>query len=123
MKDYQYFSAEELKCKCGECDGGEMNDAFMKKVERMRCKLGFSFVVTSGYRCPAYNASVSSTGLDGPHTTGRAIDIKAGSREKFLIKREAMLQGIIRFGVGKNFIHFDDLMPSDGFDPNVIWTY
>jgi class I fructose-bisphosphate aldolase len=32
MKDYQYFKAIELICKCGKCDGGNMDDNFMSKI-------------------------------------------------------------------------------------------
>ena len=32
--------------------------------------------ITSAYRCPSHNDSVSSTGMAGPHTTGLAVDIR-----------------------------------------------
>lgn len=100
-----------------------MNDAFMQKVVAIRRKLGFSFVPTSAFRCPAHNSRVSSTGPNGPHTTGRSIDIRVNSRQRALILKEAAAAGMTRFGIGRDFIHIDDLTAADGFDEDVIWHY
>lgn len=120
MKDYDHFPAHELICKCGNCDGGEMDDAFMADLISVREEIDVPFIVNSAYRCPEYNASVSSTGLDGPHTTGKAIDIRAGSRLKFQIMDAFMKRGYSRIGIAKTFIHID----GDGTKPpQVIWQY
>jgi len=96
----------------------------MVKVNQMRAAVGEPFIVNSAYRCPEHNNNVSSTGLNGPHTTGRAIDIRAGSRLKSKILMAAIQQGITRFGIAKTFIHIDDLNEAaGGFDSHVIWTY
>ena len=121
---WDYFSYETdsmLACSC--CEKRGMNDNFMRTLDRIREKAGVPFVVTSGYRCDLHNNSVSSTGFDGPHTTGRAVDIQANSREKALIMKAAMGEGFARFGVGKSFIHLDNLTEPDGFSENVIWAY
>ena len=121
ISQYEFFTEQELTCKC--CGENHMDELFMRKVVRIRAKLGFPFSVNSAYRCPEHNNNVSSTGLDGPHTTGRALDIKANSRQKALIMRAAAEEGMTRFGIAKSFVHFDDLTGGDGFDESVIWTY
>lgn len=119
---YSYFTDAELRCQCG-CDG-VMDEAFMKKVNHIRAEIGQPFVVNSAYRCGEHNNKVSSTGFNGPHTTGRAIDIRADSRLKSLILKSAANQGMTRFGIAKTFIHIDDLNEAaGGFSSHVIWTY
>lgn len=118
---WQYFSTEELQCQCG-CGQMKMDPGFMDKLVSLRRALG-PLSLTSAYRCPSHNAKVSSTGLSGPHTTGRAVDIRANSRMKYKILAEARKMGFTRFGVAKGFIHIDDLTEADGFDEDVIWTY
>ena len=123
MKSYRYFSAVELRCRCGKCDGGEMGDAFMGKVIAIREVVG-PLIVVSGFRCPAHNSNEASTGLEGPHTTGRALDLKAASSSaRFAIMREAMNQGMTRFGVNRTSLHIDDLGEAEGFAEDVLWHY
>lgn len=118
----KYFTEDELKCKCG-CNQNLITPSFLDKLDRIREECGFPFRVTSAYRCPPHNNNISSTGLTGPHTTGRAIDIATNSRQKFKIMEAARREGITRFGIAKGFIHIDDLTTQDGFDEEVIWTY
>ena len=119
---YKYFTEDELRCKCG-CGKADMDPEFMKTLETIREYVGRQFIVNSAYRCPEYNAQVSSTGLGGPHTTGRAIDIKADSRLKYEIAMAASKEGMTRLGIGKTFIHIDNLTEEDLFSEQVVWTY
>lgn len=118
---WEFFSEKELQCQCG-CGKALMDDKFMKKLISLRKAIG-PLSPTSAYRCPAHNAKVSSTGLTGPHTTGRAVDIRANSRQKYKIMEECRKLGITRFGIAKTFIHIDDLTQAQGFDEDVIWAY
>jgi zinc D-Ala-D-Ala carboxypeptidase len=121
---YEHFSDWELRCRCG-CGKGvnQMDETFMKKMVKMRKDLGIPMAVTSAYRCPTYNNQVSSTGYSGPHTTGRAIDFKVNTsrdRHRFL---QYLYRNFDRIGLGKTFLHVDDLKNSDGFDERVTWNY
>ena len=118
---YKYFTEKELACKC--CGENKMDPSFMGTLEDIREDTGFPFIVTSAYRCPEYNEKVSSTGPAGPHTTGRAIDISANSLQKYMITEAALVYNIARIGIGKTFIHLDNLTELDGFPENRIWTY
>lgn len=126
-KMYKYFKDTELKCKCGTCGstGGEMDLEFMRKLDSIREKCGFPLVVTSAYRCPKHNELTSSTGLSGPHTTGRAIDIAVDRGKAYTFLFWSLTMGMKGVGLsqkGENrFIHVDDL---DDRQPRpTIWTY
>ena len=96
----------------------------MVKINAMRRELGFPFIVTSAYRCPEYNAQISSTGGDGPHTTGRAIDIAVSRKKAYKLLESAFDHGMTGIGVSQKgqvrFIHLDDLY--NEYRPNV-WSY
>lgn len=128
--DIEYFSPAEFKCRCGECDstGDEMQMDFVRKLNDLRRRFGFPLVVTSGYRCPDYNERISTTGRDGPHTTGRAVDLHVyGERVHGLFLH--MTLGGWMTGIGLHqrgplatrFIHLDDL--GDPHPRPRIWTY
>ena len=122
---YEFFSDAELTCKCG-CAQQKMHDDFMVKVIELRRKCGFPFPVSSAYRCPTHNRKVSSSGLTGAHTTGRAIDIAVQGAQARMLMKVALDMGFTGIGVqqkgGGRFIHLDDLDAKWGPRPNV-WSY
>jgi zinc D-Ala-D-Ala carboxypeptidase len=126
---YKYFKLAELKCKCGQCSstGEEMNHSFMQKIEALRAQLNFPFAITSAYRCPTHNTIVSSSGMNGAHTTGRAIDIAIARQNAYRLVEAALSIGLTGIGVNQKgasrFIHLDDLTESDGFPRPTIWSY
>lgn len=135
MHDWSFFKAKELACKCGNCNGGNMNTFFMKRLITVRENLGFPLIVSSAYRCPGHNAEVSDTGSEGPHTTGRAVDIQIYGYKALQLIQAAYRYGILgpnHGGLGinqhgapqKRFIHLDDLNMQDGFKTRPwVWTY
>ena len=122
---WRWFRPEEFTCKCG-CQKNLMDPKFVEKLDGLRDRLGFPLVVNSGYRCPDYNAKISRTGRDGPHTTGRAVDIKVYGSRAFLLVDDAMLAGLTGVGLKQHgpheerFVHLDDL--TNGTRP-WVWTY
>lgn len=118
---YRYFSFDELVCKCG-CGRADMDYNMMIQLEQVREVVDVPFRVTSAFRCPEYNMRVSTTGLFGPHTTGKAIDIACDAWLRARIMEVAYEYGARRFGVAKNFVHLDWLLPEDGF-PAAVWSY
>lgn len=87
----------------------------------MREALGFPLIVTSGYRCPDYNDKIASTGRNGPHTTGLAVDIAVSYHRARALLSEAP-QRFSGFGAKQHaeaagrFVHLDLLEPR-------FWTY
>lgn len=117
-----HFTRDEMKCKgIGEC---RMCPDFMDLLEKIRVEYGNSLIITSGYRSPEHNASVSHTGASGPHTTGKAVDIAISGKNAYKLIKTALENGITGIGVSqkgtKRFVHLDAL---DGnIRPN-IWSY
>ena len=117
-----HFTTEELMCKCG-C-GMLPHQSFMDKVEALRVKVGFPLPVSSAARCAKHNALVSNTGSTGPHTTGRAIDLRVDRKNAYIVLKTALEMGCFTgIGIqqkgGGRFIHLDDL--TEGRP--TIWSY
>ena len=100
---------------------------FMDKLERLRVQFDKPMPINSAARCSKWNALVSQTGDDGPHTTGRAVDIGVRGADALLLIVLAARSGFTGVGVqqknGKRFVHLDDL-PNSASQPRPhIWTY
>jgi len=118
----RYFKLHEFACKhCGEI---HMDDRFLEILDNIRHDFKAPIHITSGYRCPEYNAKISHTGTTGPHTTGKAVDIPCSGEDAFRLLSIALQHGITGVGVKQKgsgrFLHFDiidhDLRPR-------IWSY
>ena len=92
----------------------------------MRRRYGRPLAVGSGYRCPAHNRKVSSTGPAGPHTTGRAVDLAVSGAAAVLLLGYALNLGFTGIGVAQKgearFLHLDDLRAPEYPRP-AIWSY
>lgn len=106
-----------------------MDAAFMALLQRLRDVYG-PISITSGYRCPAHNASVSSTGLTGPHTTGKAVDARVSGHNAHRLLKLALAAGFSGVGInqkgahGSRFIHLDTLQDGEGGAPRpTVWSY
>lgn len=84
MSKYEFFTASELRCRCGKCQLGEndMDERFMLKIVGVRKLCDFVIPVNSAIRCPEYNDQIyvnrghePGTHREGPHTTGQALDV------------------------------------------------
>ena len=120
----EHFSNDELRCPhCGEC---HMDSDFLETLEEIREAIGSPLFVTSGYRCHDYNTMISTTGREGPHVQGKAVDIMIAGEAAYVLVNTALYHGITGVGVaqkgsyGKRFIHLDtvhsELRPR-------IWSY
>ena len=126
----QFFSKEELQCRCGQYCGYScpMDSDFMQRLDDLRERYGKSLRVTSGYRCPEHNSNVSSTGASGPHTSGKAIDFGVSRGDGHALLEIAMSMnfsgiGIAQKGSGR-FIHLDDLTATETNNMRPwLWSY
>ena len=120
-ESWENFQPKEVSCShCGEL---KIHEDIMDLLQEARNDLG-PLSITSGYRCSEHNSNVSSTGANGPHTTGKALDIavKNSQHRKQLI--EYFAPKVTGLGIAKSFIHIDLLYEEDGFEmrPN-SWVY
>jgi len=115
---WKHFKISEFDCKhCGE---NKMDPKFIDILDAIREEVGFGLVVTSGYRCPTHNQNVSSTGPNGPHTTGKAVDFGVQGDRAYAVVKAGVSRGL-RVGVNQKgnarFIHLDNINGSP------IWSY
>lgn len=80
--------------------------------------------ISSGYRSPEYNQRVSKTGVKGPHTTGKAVDILCHQQTMRWLIFSALALGFLGIGVSSSgamssrFVHLDMSRKTKEF-----WTY
>ena len=115
-----YFSREELECKC--CGKYIIDDDLLSRLNRARELAGIPFIITSGYRCQKHNSDVGGVPTSA-HTTGKAADIAfKDSAQCFKIIKALYDSGFKRIGINfaKSFVHCD----VDGSKPqNVLFKY
>ena len=120
---WENFKPEEFRC--SHCQALNIHSDIMDLLQVAREEGGLGPInITSGYRCGLHNSQVSKTGLSGPHTTGKAVDISVrdSQHRKQLITYFAPI--VTGLGIAKSFIHIDLLSKEDGFEmrPN-CWVY
>ena len=124
----KHFKNNELICHCG-CGQNLMDEKFLGLLEDLRLWFGKPINLSSGYRCPSHNANVSSSGMSGPHTTGKAVDILVhGENARCLLKGVLAINftgiGISQKGsYDKRFIHVDTLMNQENPPRPWVWSY
>jgi zinc D-Ala-D-Ala carboxypeptidase len=117
------FKPEEFRC--SHCQALNIHSDIMDLLQEAREEGGLGPInITSGYRCGIHNSQVSKTGLSGPHTTGKAVDISVRDsqhRKQIITYFAPIVTGL---GIAKSFIHIDLLTADDGFEmrPN-CWVY
>jgi len=124
--NYKDFRREEFVCPC--CGKAYMSPVTMDRLQRLRSWINEPLIISSGYRCPDYNAQISSTGRDGPHTRGRAADIATTGNRARNVVGMAISCGFTGIGVKQHgphdgrFIHLDDL--GADYEPRPwLWSY
>ena len=86
----------------------------MHIIQDMRETLGFSFPITSGYRCsshPIVIEKLDKKGKAGYHHTSAAIDIGVSRENAFRLLEESFKRGFTGIGINQKgdhrFIHLD----------------
>ena len=119
-EEWKNFSLDEFKCSC--CGLADINSDLLDLLQEARNVIG-PLQITSAYRCPEHNNSVSSTGLSGPHTTGKAVDIhvsNSAQRKKLI---DYFTNKVTGLGIAKTFIHIDILTSDEVPHRPNCWLY
>ncbi len=116
IMNLRHFKIEEFDCShTGE---NQMKESFLLRLDELRERCGFPFVITSGYRSKSHPIESKKTN-PGKHTEGMAADIKViDGIQRYSIVEHAIAMGFKGIGVDEGFIHVDDRNSS-----SVIWTY
>ena len=119
-QDLDYFTREEFACQyTGE---NEISDKLLLKLDLLRARCGFPFVITSGYRSEDHPIEAKKEKA-GTHAQGIAADIKVtNGYQRFRIVEKAIALGFTGIGVARGFVHVDIRSPDDT-TPYVMWTY
>ena len=101
----KHFSTDEFKCKCSkQCEIG-MDAVLLEALEALREAYGAPITVTSGYRCPAHNATVGGHPRSA-HMAGLAVDVH-GADLKRLTELALSMTCFIGVGIARGFLHLD----------------
>ena len=119
-KDLDYFAREEFACQyTGE---NKIKDTLLLKLDMLRGRCGFPFVITSGYRSEDHPLEKKKESA-GTHAQGIAADIKVSNgTQRYKIVAEAIKMGFSGIGIASNFVHVD-LRSLDTNESPVMWTY
>ena len=124
----RYFVLEEFDSPDLPGSSELMDLDFLDLLDEARARAGTPFVITSGYRTKAHQASLKAQGYkvgkDSAHLLGLAADIRVtNSSARYKILEALLHVGFDRIGLGaKHFIHVDlDTRPHKANE--VIWTY
>ena len=103
---------------CSHTGKNEMDSSFLSKLDELRDRCGFPFVITSAYRDITHPVEAKKN-KGGTHTQGIAVDIRVSNgTQKYTIVKEAMAMGFTGIGIANTFIHVDTRTTTP-----VIWTY
>ena len=114
------FSYDECKCSC--CGAVDVSPDLLDLLQEARNELG-PLQITSFYRCPSHNDSVSSTGLSGPHTTGKSCDLHVSNSQHRKLLIDYFTNKVTGLGIAKTFIHIDILTSDEVPHRPNCWLY
>ena len=100
------FNLKEFQCPC--CGSVKIDSELVKRLQILRDRISKPIIVTSGYRCPAYNKEVGGVN-SSYHTKGLAVDITVDNMELEDLLIKAKKVGFKGIGIYtlKNFLHLD----------------
>ena len=109
------FRVSEFTCGCG-CGYYRACDELVKKLQKLRDKVGLRITVNSGCRCVLHNYSVGGS-ESSAHLCGKAADISCTDMKLLLCNA---LKIFSRVGISANYIHVD----VDGSKrQDIYWVY
>jgi len=119
-QDLDYFTKKEFACQHTGENG--IKDTFLLKLDLLRARCGFPFIITSGYRSPEHPIELRKEKA-GTHAQGIAADIKVSTaQQRYTLVEEAIKMGFGGIGIHSVFVHIDMRNVADSNSP-VMWLY
>lgn len=103
------FVTKEFDCNGYGCCSQTLHDPKLSEyLQKIRTHFGKELIITSGYRCPTYNARPDVGGSnDSFHTKGMAADFYIEGVAPIEIAKYAESIGVLGIGLYSNFVHID----------------
>ena len=79
MKLSKYFNSSEFECKCNNCKLVEIDSTLLAILDEIREWSKGPIYISSGYRCPEYNARIGGA-TKSKHLLGLAADISSNNK-------------------------------------------
>lgn len=124
----QHFLATEFQCPCSHpnCTNQRVSRELINRLESVRDAISTQLAITSGYRCPEYQADLKTKGYEtaighSQHELGNAADLTLPGRSSVdltTLLLPELKKSFKAIGVGRSFIHVD--LRSD---KERSWTY
>jgi len=112
----KYFTIDEFVC--SHTGKVEMNEDFLHRLDQLRERCGFPFVINSGFRDKTHPIEAAKP-HPGTHTLGVAVDIAVSNgKQRRKIVEEAVKMSFNGIGVADSFVHVDDRVSAP-----VLWSY
>ena len=118
---WKNFNLDEFRCKCG-CGHVSIHSDLLDLLQTARNNIG-AITITSAFRCNEHNDKVSSTGLSGPHTTSKAVDIHVSNSQHRKLLIDYFTNKVTGLGIAKTFIHIDILTSDEVPHRPNCWLY
>jgi len=106
------FDSSEFTCGCG-CQKEKVSLKLVDKLQDLRDLVGKPIIITSGYRCKAYNKHIGGA-VNSPHLTGEGADLQVKDMTPVALAELANRIHYIRIGIYPSHTHIDvrPAMPS-----------
>lgn len=118
-----HFSFTEMRCKCGgryeDCQRIWSPRSVYASLEASRIKVNHSIYITSGCRCPNYNARVGGAS-SSQHKVGLAVDWTGPDKDT--VRGWHIWRGIGYGGLSDRSLH-TDLRPTSTTSSPMTWKY
>lgn len=108
-----HFHRDEFACRGTACCGGSapISDLIPPRLEQLRAAVGHPLIISSGFRCRRYNATVPGSSATSKHCLGLAVDVECPphlttSELAIIARSHDIFPGIIWYPA-RNIVHLD----------------
>ena len=115
MADWRWHNFTPREMRCRGDNKLMIHAGSMDKLQRLRILLGRPIPINSGYRSPAYNATLDGAATNSMHLKARGYDVPMAGFDPAQFEAAARECGFTGFGFyeGSNFIHIDTGRPRE----------